>query len=183
MKFHLYLQIIHLFQVLYQSFSKRKRRIISWYWTKKAKMQLGNYGEQLMVHGPSHFSKQVTVGNYCNFNGMNVTGGGMVSFGDYFHSGKENLIITQNHNYEGLAIPYDDTCIYKNVRIGPCVWFGHRVTIVGNVTIGEGAIIAAGALVCKDIPPLAIVGGNPARIIKYRDKSHYYKLKAEGKFN
>ena len=93
------------------------------------------------------------------------------------------MIITQNHNYEGEMIPYDNTYIYKDVNIGECVWFGNRVIVTGNVTIGEGAIIAAGSVVCKDVPPLAIVGGNPAKVIKYRDKEHYYKLKAEGKFN
>lgn len=177
--FHLFISI---FQVIYKYLIKKKREIETWYWTSKAKLQLGNYGEQLMVHGRSHFNKHVTVGKHCNFNGMNVTGGGNVCFGDYFHSGRECLIITQNHNYEGMAIPYDNTYIYKSIIIGQCVWFGHRVTVVGNVTIGEGAIIAAGSLVCKDVPPLAIVGGNPSRIIKYRNSTHYYNLKAEGKF-
>lgn len=93
------------------------------------------------------------------------------------------MIITQNHNYEGDMIPYDNTYIFKNVTIGDCVWFGNRVIVVGNVDIGEGAIIAAGAVVTKDVPPLAIAGGNPAKVIKYRDKDHYYKLKSEGRFN
>ena len=136
----------------------------------------------LHVNNPCVFTGEVTVGNHCNFNGMQVLGGGEVHFGDYFHSGIECMIITQNHNYEGDSIPYDDTYIYKKVTIGECVWFGNRVIVTGNVTIGEGAIIAAGSVVCKDVPPLAIVGGNPAKIIKYRDKDHYYKLKSEGKF-
>lgn len=45
-----------------------------------------------------------------------------------------------------------------------------------TVNIGEGAIIATGSVVCKDVPDCAIVGGNPAKVIKYRDKEHYYKL-------
>ena len=93
------------------------------------------------------------------------------------------MIITENHNYEGDMIPYDNTNVLKSVEIGDCVWFGNRVTVTGNVKIGEGAIIAAGSLVCKDVPPLAIVGGNPAKVIKYRDSEHYFKLKAENKFN
>lgn len=93
------------------------------------------------------------------------------------------MIITQNHNYYGSAIPYDSSYVYKEITIGDCVWLGNRVTICGNVNIGEGAIIAAGAVVVKDVPPHAIVGGNPAKVIKYRDSEHYYKLKAEGKFN
>ena len=56
--------------------------------------------------------------------------------------------------------------------------------VVGNVDIGEGAIIAAGAVVTKDVPPLAIVGGgNPAKVIKFRDKEHYFQLKEQKKFH
>ena len=103
--------------------------------------------------------------------------------GNYFHSGTECMIITENHNYEGEQIPYDSTYIKKCITIGDCVWFGNRVTVCGNITIGEGAIIAAGAVVTKNVPPLAIVGGNPAKVIKYRDSDHYYKLKTEEKFH
>lgn len=48
--------------------------------------------------------------------------------------------------------------------------------------IGEGAIIQAGSVVVKDVPPLAIVGGNPARVFKWRDKAHYYELKEKKQF-
>ena len=50
------------------------------------------------------------------------------------------MIITQNHNYEGEMIPYDNTYVYKNVTIGECVWFGNRVIATGNVTIGEDPV-------------------------------------------
>lgn len=92
------------------------------------------------------------------------------------------MIITENHNYEGEKLPYDTTYIRKNVTIGDCVWVGSRVIIMGGVSIGEGAIIAAGSVVTKDVPPLAIVGGNPAKLIKYRDAEHYYRLKEQKKF-
>ena len=55
--------------------------------------------------------------------------------------------------------------------------------VCGNVTIGEGAVIAAGSVVVKDVPSYAIVGGNPAQLIKYRDIEHFEKLKKEGKFH
>lgn len=153
-----------------------------WYCTRKAKRALGSYGVDLHVNNICAFNRNVMVGDHCNFNGMNVLGGGKVTIGNYFHSGVECMIITQNHNYEGSKIPYDETYVYKTITIGDCVWFGNRVTVVGNVTIGEGAIIAAGSVVVKDVPPLAIVGGNPAKIIKYRDANHYNKLKDEGMF-
>lgn len=142
----------------------------------------GKAGKKLRVNKLCKFTKNTIIGDCCNFNGMKVMGGGKVCFGNYFHSGIDCMIISQNHNYEGNKIPYDEKIILKDVVIGDCVWFGSRVTVIGGVCIGEGAIIAAGSLVCKDIPPLAIVGGNPAKIIKYRDKEHYYKLKKEGRF-
>ena len=140
-------------------------------------------GKKPFVGGPSFFMGELYIGDYCNFNGMKIIGDGKVTIGNYFHSGIECMIITQNHRYEGTEIPYDSEFEYKNVTIGDCVWFGNRVTVVNDVNIGEGAIIAAGSVVCHDVPACAIVGGNPAKVIKYRDKEHYYKLKAEGKFH
>ena len=48
------------------------------------------------------------------------------------------------------------------------VWIGYGATILSGVHIGQGAVIAAGAVVTKDVPPYAIVGGVPAKVIKYR---------------
>ena len=103
---------------------------------------------------------------------------------NYLKSSLIKMIITQNHNYDkGEAIPYDSTFEYKEVVIENNVWFGNRVVVVGNITIGEGAIVAAGAVVTKDVPKCAIVGGNPAKIIKYRDIEHYEELKRKGRFH
>jgi acetyltransferase-like isoleucine patch superfamily enzyme len=54
------------------------------------------------------------------------------------------------------------------VIIGHDVWISTGVTILSGINIGHGAVIAAGALVTKDVPPFAVVGGNPAKIIRYR---------------
>lgn len=153
-------------------------------YTRKLKFFSQVCGEKLYVGGKSSFSGKIYLGDNCNFNGMCVQGNGTVYFGDNFHSGIECMIITQNHDYDhGNAIPYGDKYIYKRVVIESNVWFGNRVTVTGDVTIGEGTIVAAGSVVCKDIPPYAIVGGNPAKIIKYRDITHYENLKKEHKFH
>lgn len=70
----------------------------------------------------------------------------------------------------------------RNVIIDDFVWLGSNVIISGNVHIGEGAIVAVGSVVVKDVPPYAIVGGNPAKVIKYRNIEQFEQLKKEGKF-
>ncbi|MGO4958319.1 CatB-related O-acetyltransferase [Luteococcus sp. Sow4_B9] len=65
--------------------------------------------------------------------------------------------------------PYDGFPSSKgDVVIGNDVWIGHRSTIVSGVTIGDGAIVAAGSLVVKDVPPYTICGGNPAKPLRSR---------------
>ncbi len=54
------------------------------------------------------------------------------------------------------------------MNIGNDVWIGDNVCIKNGITIGDGAVVAMGAVVTKNVPPYAIVGGVPARIIKYR---------------
>ena len=56
----------------------------------------------------------------------------------------------------------------KPIKIGNDVWIGANAVILDGVAIGDGAIIGAGAVVNKDVPPYAIVGGVPAKIIRYR---------------
>ena len=175
--------------------SPRVRRIVredwlirkegrSEYYSRITRANAASCGRDLYVGFPSSFGGEVHFGDNCNFNGMRVIGGGKVTFGDNFHSGEECMIITQNHNYDkGDAIPYDTTYEFKEVIIEDNVWFGNRVTVVNNVRIGEGAVIAAGAVISKDVPKYAIMAGNPAKVIKYRDIEHYERLKAKRKFH
>jgi len=150
---------------------------------KRILRKVRSHHGELSVHGWTHLTSNTVLGKNPNFNGLEITGKGKVVFGDNFHSGKDCLIITEFHNYEGTEIPYDSTCIVKDVVIGDNVWIGSRVTILGGVNIGEGAIIQAGAVVVKDVPPCAIAGGNPASVFKYRDQAHYYELKSQNKFH
>lgn len=58
--------------------------------------------------------------------------------------------------------------VYRTVEIGDGVWLGYGAIVMHGVSIGDGAVVAAGSVVTKDVPPLAIVGGNPAKLIRYR---------------
>lgn len=153
-------------------------------WAKHLMKKAASCRSMPYIGGKCRFSGTIHLGKNCNFNGMQVIGNGTVFFGDNFHSGTECMIISQNHNYDtGNAIPYDDTFYYKTIVIKDNVWLGNRVIVTGNITIGEGAIIAAGSVVVKDVPDYAIVGGNPAKVIKYRDVEHYNVLKSKHKFH
>lgn len=115
--------------------------------------------------------------------GTCIEASGGVRIGRFFHPGRGLTIYSTNHNYaEGSRIPYDEVEIKAPVVIGDFVWCGANVTIVPGVTIGEGAVIGAGSVVTRDVPPMAVIGGNPAKVIKYRDVKHYEELKAHGAF-
>ena len=122
----------------------------------------------------------VTIGE-CSVLNRNThinAGKAKVIIGKYCHFGKQLTIYAFNHNYENaLSIPYDQYTVDKDVIIEDFVWIGANVTIIPGITIGEGAIVGAGAVVTKDVPPCAIIGGSPAKVIKYRDKDLFYELK------
>lgn len=83
---------------------------------------------------------------------------GGVKIGNYFHSGTNVKIILGSHDYAaGDIIPYGDKHTTRNVLIDDFVWLGSDVIISGNVHIGEGAIVAIGSVVVKDVPRCAIV--------------------------
>lgn len=107
---------------------------------------------------------------------------GEIHIGDNCHMSRNVTIYSVNHNSEGLVLPYDNTTINKKVVIGKNVWIGMNVNIIPGIEIGDGAIIGMGSTVTKNVPELAIVGGNPARILKFRDKEHYDNLESLGQY-
>lgn len=126
-----------------------------------------------------HSAKNISVGNKVGIGEkafINASGG--LEIGNNVKTGPMLCIWTSNHNYEKpKKLPYDMEWIHKKVVIHDNVWIGARVSILPGVEIGEGAVIAMGAVVTKNVPPCAVVGGNPAKIIKYRDIETYNKLK------
>jgi len=112
-----------------------------------------------------HLGKWVHVGKQCYLNGE-----GGITVGDGTIFAPEVVILSSTHRHkQDKLIPYDEFDEFRPVEVGKAVWLGYRSMIVPGVTIGDGAIIAMGAVVTKDVPNGAIVGGNPAKIIKQRD--------------
>ena len=170
-------------QLLLTYLRNLKSKIRKSYYTKKAISSVSDYKELPSINNKSTFNNNTYLGINCHFNGMEVGGGGKLTIGDNFHSGPGCMMITQNHNINGRALPYDNSYILKNIVIGDNVWLGSRVIILGGVNIGEGAVIQAGSVVVSDISALSIAGGNPCKVFKYRDVEHYKKLKALGQFH
>ncbi|MCO4293682.1 hypothetical protein NF867_12485 [Solitalea sp. MAHUQ-68] len=115
--------------------------------------------------------KEITIGSFCAIN-ENVYIQ-KASIGNYVMIAPNVAIIGSSHDFESVEIPM----IFQgtNRNIGPTidddVWIGRNAIIMPGVQIGKGSIIGAGAVVTKDIEPYSIVGGVPAKLIKYRKQN------------
>lgn len=122
--------------------------------------------------------RDIFIGDGCDFYRE-----GHITIGDYCRIAKNVTILTSNHDYRSeTMLPFGNEDIVRDVQIGRCCWIGTRSIICPGVKIDEGAIVAAGSVVTKSVPKCAIVGGNPAKIIGYRDVEVYERLCAENKF-
>ncbi len=79
-----------------------------------------------------------------------------------------NCLSTYPFKYKILKSVAYEAISKGNIVLGDDVWIGHRAIIMSGVQIGQGAVVAAGSVVTKEVPPYAIVAGVPAKVIKYR---------------
>ena len=93
-------------------------------------------------------------------------------------------IFTIKNNAAKMSWVTEDIDDFESKRtiIGNDVWIASHVLIMGGLTIGNGAVVAAGAVVTKDVPPYAIVGGVPAQIIRYRFPPEMIRLLEKSKW-
>ncbi len=90
--------------------------------------------------------------------------------GNYVMLGPQVLIVGKDHNYDVVGTPmiFAGRPEHPKTMIGDDVWIASRATIIAGIRIGSGAIVAAGAVVTRDVEEYAIVAGVPARTIGYR---------------
>jgi maltose O-acetyltransferase len=92
-----------------------------------------------------------------------------ITIGNYVMIGPYTLFATLKHTYSNLKVPmYLQKDSSEPVIIKDDVWIGAKCVILPGITVNKGAIVGAGAVVTKDVPAYAIVGGVPAKIITYR---------------
>lgn len=127
---------------------------------------------ELTGHESNCQSPRLCIGEHCRFGAYNhITCINRITIGNNCLTGKWVTITDNSHgdtDLESLKIaPINRPLVSKGaVTIGNNVWIGDKVTILPGVSIGDGAVIGANAVVTKDVPPYCVVGGNPARIIK-----------------
>ena len=117
----------------------------------------GSYGSIDIRFDTEDF--ELTIGNYCSI-------AGNVQCFNKAHHRSTGVSTFPFCEIYGIGHP----CAYSkgNVAIGNDVWIGDSVLITGGISIGNGAVVAARSIVTKDVPAYAVVGGNPAKVLKFR---------------
>lgn len=152
------------YEKLTGGFSKRFRAFCT-------RLILDECGSNVNIEKGADFALNIKIGNNSGI-GKNSIVGAYTQIGDNVMMGEACFIYARNHKTDRLDVPM---CIqgfeeYRPVVISDDVWIGARVTILPGAKIGKGVIIGAGAVVTGEIPDYAVVGGVPARIIKYRNQ-------------
>lgn len=134
-----------------------------------AKRIIKQCGENVNIERGAVFTPELSIGNNSGV-GINCEVYGPVTIGNDVMMGPEVVVYTSNHRHDISNQPFCNQGHEekKPVIIGNNVWIGRRVMIMPGVKIGNNVVLAAGAIVTKDVPDSVIVGGNPARVLRDR---------------
>ena len=134
-----------------------------------ARHMLAACGSDVNVERHAHFGRGVTLGHHSGI-GINASIGEGVAIGDDVMMGPDCVIYTRSHRFDRLDVPMREQGYgpVAPVVIGNDCWIGGRVTIMPGVSLGNGCVVGAGAVVTRDVPAGAIVAGVPARIVRGR---------------
>lgn len=125
-------------------------------------------GDRTYIAANAYVTGKVRTGRDCTINPSAIVRGD-IRMGDAVRIGAFASIIGFNHGFADTEVEiFRQPLTSTGIVIGDDVWIGSHVTILDGITVGEKSILAAGAVVTKDVPAGAIVGGNPARVIRSR---------------
>jgi len=128
-------------------------------------------GAEGFVAGGCYITGEVSLGKSCTVNPY-ATIRGRFRGGDGVRIGAYACIVGFNHGFARIDVPiHEQPHTSKGIVLGDDIWVGAQVTIVDGITVGSHTILAAGAVVTKNVPDYAIVGGNPARILRMRNQT------------
>jgi acetyltransferase-like isoleucine patch superfamily enzyme len=118
----------------------------------------------------TNLGKGIRIGQYSGVGGFSFIGGaGGVVIGKNVIMGQWVSFHPENHNYGSLDLPIRLQGVSrKGIIVGDDCWIGAKVTFLDGALVGEGCVIAAGAVVRGEIPPYSIAAGVPAKVIKSR---------------
>lgn len=109
---------------------------------------------------------------------INAHGGVLIKSGTI--TGPDIMIFSVNHVYDtDECVPFGEELSTKKVIIGENCWIGGKVFICAGVELGDGCVVAGGAVVTKSFPNYSIIGGNPAKVIKMRNVEKYEIAKSK----
>ncbi|WP_285245987.1 acyltransferase [Pseudarthrobacter sp. efr-133-R2A-89] len=124
-------------------------------------------GSESLVAAHAYLTGTLAIGDNCTVNAFTVVRGS-VSMGDGVRIGAHTSILGFNHSMDPSEPVFRQPLTSKGIVLGDDVWIGSNVVVLDGVTVGSHAVLAAGAVVTKDVPEWAVVGGNPARMIRDR---------------
>ncbi len=131
-------------------------------------------GRYAMIRPSGYYSREIgegmclgdnsNIGPYCY-----IGCSGLVTIGKNVLMGPRVTMVAENHNFEDTSIPIKQQGVTRSpITIEDDCWLASNCVILAGVHIGQGSVVAAGAVVTKDVPPNTIVGGIPARVIRTR---------------
>ncbi len=143
------------------------------FWYKKhfktGRIKVGPRVMLLRVH-PDISKGKLSIGDevvFCLGSYVDYTGG--LKIGNRVNLSQEVIVFTHNHHVDGISLFEDKVSPSKGLEICDEVWIGARAIILPSVKrIGRGAIVAAGSVLTKDVPDLAVFAGSPAKLIRKR---------------
>ena len=114
-------------------------------------------------------NENINIGEHCSIQTVDIDTRSKIKIGDYVIIGQGVKILTNSHNIDSTEFELKK----YGVEIADYVWIATNATILPSCRkIGKGAVIGAGAVVTMNVPDMAVVAGNPATIIKYRENVH-----------
>ena len=119
---------------------------------------------------PGTSSNGITIGNHVDISrNCWVVGSGDIIIKNYVRFAPNVAVISSNHNYSDIEKRIaDQGAVSEPITIEEDCWLGINVVVTAGVTIGRGSVVGANAVVTKNVKPYSVVGGVPAKLIKYR---------------